>query len=74
MAPFDAPQDQKTLAGLVRAFMLILSQRPAMTLEFSEFEMRRFPYDDYRLSAIEDDGDGSITFMLLREDEAGKIQ
>ena len=78
MAPFDAPEPYagedpvKMLRALTMAFMVMLSRQPNMTCEFSKEVIGSFPFEDYKLSAISDP-DGSQTFLLIREDDAGAL-
>ena len=72
MAPFDAPRRDdpvEMLRGLTMAFMVMLSKQPNMCYEITHELICSFPFDEYKLSAIEDDVTGNKTFMLILEDE-----
>ena len=57
----------KLLRGVTMAFMILLSNQPNMTCEFSEKLMREFPYELFSLSATSDPITGDQTYMLVRE-------
>lgn len=76
MAPYDAPFDPESniesphlLRAMTMAFMLFLSERPHMMIEFKQDFFANFPYDDYRLTAFTDKKTGAITFMLVSDRE-----
>jgi hypothetical protein len=78
MAPFDAHNPYagedpvKMLRAMTMAFMVFLSKQPHMAFTLPVEVIEEFPYDDYRLSAMSDP-DGTQTFLLIREDDAGTV-
>jgi len=70
--PYEREDLVNMLKALTMAFMLFLSRQPNMILEFPLSDFENFPYEDYKLSGM-NDSKGTQTFMLIREDEAGVV-
>ena len=66
--PFPTEDPILMLRKVTMAFMLTLSKQPNMLLEFSEGVMQNFPYECFRLTASIDEDSGTVTFMLVPEE------
>lgn len=67
--PFPTEDPVLMLRKITMAFILTLSKQPNLMLEFSRELMQSFPYECFRLSGSTDPVTGTVTFVLIPEED-----